>query len=262
MEAEKDDKILEEIRRNLEGKVSTDRREKIASATKSLDWKDENEVKDYLNNLYIEYSFQCLSEKKADGCHRLANFLENIRSQYQEATELYKRNCDDYKYPRSCLVYSKNTALGRGCNKNFLESCRYSFTACDLDMAEGCLNAGICLSEEVGGLSRNANESLKYFNKACDAGNSIACIKLFEIFIRGKYDIKRDPPKAFEYAKKACEYNDLYGCVNASIMCRKGDGIKQDKILADEYRNKAEELKQQSDQLRNQPQIVFGEQHK
>jgi TPR repeat protein len=263
MNAEKDDNdTIEKIKRNLNSQDATDRKEKIASATRSLDWKDESEVKDYLNNLYIEYSFQCLSEKRADGCHRLANFLENIRSQYTEATELYKRNCDDYKYSRSCLIYSKNATLGRGCKKNLLESCQYSFKACDLNEPEGCLNAGICLLEGVGGLPKKTKESLEYINKACEAGNSIACVKLFDIFIRGKHDLKRDPSKAFEYTKKACEYNDLYGCINASVMCRKGDGIKQDNALADEYKNKAEELKKQQDQLKNHPQVVFGEQHK
>lgn len=70
-----------------------------------------------MENLYVEYSFQCLDEKLPDGCHRLANFLENIRSQYKEATDLYKKNCDENKYGRSCLTYAKNKTLGRGVYK-------------------------------------------------------------------------------------------------------------------------------------------------
>ena len=43
---------------------------------------------------------------------------------------------------RSCLVYSKNKYLGRGCQKDLLESCKYNFIACDLKITDGCLNAG------------------------------------------------------------------------------------------------------------------------
>ena len=89
---------------------------------RSVDWKSPEEVKEYLENLYIEYSFQCMKEKKPDGCHRLANYLENIKYQFKEATELYKKNCDEYRYPRSCLTYSKNKYLGRGMMQTILIS--------------------------------------------------------------------------------------------------------------------------------------------
>jgi hypothetical protein len=38
-----------------------------------------------------------MGEKIPEGCHRLANFLENIRSKYKEATDLYKKTCDEMK---------------------------------------------------------------------------------------------------------------------------------------------------------------------
>lgn len=190
------------------------------------EWRDPNDVKQYLENLYIEYSFQCMSEKRPDGCHRLANYLENIKGQYKEATDLYKKTCDDFKYPRSCVVYSKNCSLGRGTKQNLLEACRYSFTSCDLGQSEGCLNAGICLLDGVGGLPQNVFESIKYFNKACDDKNSFACMKLFKVYIEGKTNkqnlIERDPVKAYEYTKRACEMDDIFGCLNASLMQRKG----------------------------------------
>ena len=31
------------------------------------DWKNEEQVKEYLDNLYTEYSFQCMSERQPDG---------------------------------------------------------------------------------------------------------------------------------------------------------------------------------------------------
>ena len=97
--------------------------------------------------------------------------------------------------------------------------------ACDLGVTEGCLNAGVCLSEGVGGLPRSIQDSLPYLNKACDASNNIACMKLFNLYISPQEkgsSWNRDPVKAFEYAKRACDGNDILGCLNASRQCNIG----------------------------------------
>ena len=95
-----------------------------------------------------------------------------------------------------------------------MEACKYSFISCDYGVVEGCLNAGVCLSEGVGGLPIDVPESLNYLNKACDANNPIACIKLFNLYIKENKkfpDWKRDAEKAFHYTNKACELNDFIG---------------------------------------------------
>jgi hypothetical protein len=107
-----DDEIVREIKEKIKSNTAKDF--SVDQTANNLDWKNPEEVKDFLENLYVEYSFQCISEKNPEGCHRLANFMENIRSQFKDATELYKKNCDEYKYPRSCLTYAKNKTLGRG----------------------------------------------------------------------------------------------------------------------------------------------------
>ena len=152
--------------------------------------------------------------------------------------------------------------MSKGCKQNLLEACRYSFISCDLNLSEGCLNAGVCLSECVGGLPRNMVDAVKYLDKSCDAQNAIACTKLFKLFIDGKNGVVREPSKAFDYAKRACDMNDLYGCLNASIMCRKGDGIPKDMKLAEEYRKRVENLKKEMESSKEHEGVVFGEQHK
>lgn len=244
-------------------KSSSTKGEVKSSNIRNLDWKNEEEVKEYLENLYVEYSFQCISEKRADGCHRLANFLENIRAQYTEATDLYKKNCDENKHGPSCLTYAKNRSLGRGCNQNLTEACKYSFICCDeYKLTEGCLNAGICMSEGVGGTNVNVRDSLKYLDRACDDKNPYACLKLFKIFIEGAGNVSRNAPKAFDYTKRACECNDLLGCMNASLMLKKGDGVKQNDKLADEYREKAENIRKELETFREKFPIDFGQMHK
>lgn len=112
-----------------------------------------------------------MSERLPDGCHRLANFLENIRHQYKEATELYKKTCDEMKYGRSCLVYARQKSLGRGCKQDLAEACRYSLLCCDAyNLTEGCLNTGICMSEGVGQTPVNVSKGAGYLNKACQSG--------------------------------------------------------------------------------------------
>ncbi len=119
--SDNDDELIKEIRR----KVEDAKNNKEPVAEKRPDLRNPEEVKDYLDGLYVEYSYQCMSEKRPDGCHRLANFLENIRRDYKSATDLYKKNCDESKYARSCFTYSKNVSLGRGLDINlqlFLDS--------------------------------------------------------------------------------------------------------------------------------------------
>ena len=149
-----------------------------------------------------------------------------------------------------------------GCKQDLQEACTYSFLACDeYKLTEGCLNAGICLSEKVGGTPVNVKEATRYLNLACDDKNPYSCLKLFKIYLDGN-GVEKDLPKAFEYTKRACDANDMLGCLNASIMLRKGDGIQKDMKLAEEYRTKAEELKKEIESYRQHTPIVFGEQHK
>ena len=118
-----EEKIAEEIRRKLaDPKKSSEfvKQKAARDPSRSIDWRNPEEVKEYLDNLQIEYSFQCLKEKEPEGCLRLANFFENVRSQYKEATDLYKKTCDEYKLARSCFTYSKNKSLGRGILSNKL----------------------------------------------------------------------------------------------------------------------------------------------
>lgn len=135
--------------------------------------------------------------------------------------------------------------------------------ACSAGLIEGCLNAGICLADGVGGWPQNVQESLKYLERVCDEKHPMGCLRLFKIYIDGQGDVKKDGPKAFEYTKRACEYGDILGCLNASRMLRLGDGVPKDPVLSEEFRKKAEELNKQIESHRgsNTP-IVFGEQHK
>lgn len=87
-------------------------------------------------------------------------------------------------------------------------------------------------------------------------------MKLFRIYVEGMGNVRRDAPRALGYTLKACEQGDMLGCMNASLMYRKGDGIPKDDKKAEEYFDKAETLRRETDSVRERVGVVFGEQHR
>lgn len=75
-------------------------------------------------------------------------------------------------------------------------------------------------------------------------------------------DVRRNPERALENSTKACELGDMLGCMNASLMYRKGDGIQQDSKKAEEYFEKAEQIRRETDSFRERVGVTFGEQHR
>jgi TPR repeat protein len=153
--------------------------------------------------------------------------------------------------------------LIKGCKQDWLESCQYNFIACDYGLTEGCVNAGICRSEGIGGWPVDVQDSLKFLDKACDDKHPVACLKLFKIFVEGRGNVAKDGARAFEYTKRTCDYGDVLGCFNASRMLRIGDGVAKDLKLSEEFRSRAEAMNKEIESHRgsNTP-IVMGEQHK
>nr|AEE62589.1 unknown [Dendroctonus ponderosae] len=83
----------------------------------AYDLKSESEVKDYIKNLGIEYRFGCYSEKNPEVCHLLADFLDAIKKDFEKAAKVYKTNCDEYKFGKSCLKYGAYCITGKGVKK-------------------------------------------------------------------------------------------------------------------------------------------------
>lgn len=99
----------------------------------TLDLQNESDVKDYIERLGIEYRFGCYSEKKPEGekiqnfvifsainfvsvCHLLGDYLESIKKDFEKASKVYRSNCDDYGYGKSCLKFGHYSFLGKGEN--------------------------------------------------------------------------------------------------------------------------------------------------
>lgn len=89
-------------------------------------------------------------------CHLLADFLEAIKKDYEKAAKVYRTNCDDYKYGKSCLKYATYSFLGKGSKKSdFNVAYDYYEKGCNLDEPDSCLHQGLLL------ITRNEQVEIK-----------------------------------------------------------------------------------------------------
>ncbi|CAF0898364.1 unnamed protein product [Adineta steineri] len=220
--------------------------------------KSEEEYKEYLDNLLVEYQFACFSEKLGDGCYRLANYHEIIKTDHATAGKIYKMSCDDMKFGHGCYRYGTFAFLGRGMDKDLPASTSYFERACELGFTKGCHNAAIAYMQGDGCV-KNVNRGLEYYKKACSASVGESCLNLWSAYFHGHNgDVVKDGPMALDYASKACDLEMFQGCVNAAIMCRRGDGVPKDAERESYFSKKAVDLKKRLDE----PGVEFGETHK
>lgn len=179
----------------------------------SFDLKNESDVKEYLEKLGIEYRFGCYSEKKPDVCHLLGDYLEGIKKDFDKAGKVYRSNCDDYGYAKSCLKYGNYSFLGKGRASDKgdpVKAYQYYEKGCELNDPDACLHSGLLL------VSKSIPK-----------------------------EMKRDVGKAFQYLTKSCEMNNGNACFYLSGMHISG-------VVKDEFKAKEQELHQKSQQQQQQ----------
>uniref|UniRef100_A0A914RAP0 Uncharacterized protein n=1 Tax=Parascaris equorum TaxID=6256 RepID=A0A914RAP0_PAREQ len=102
------------------------------------------ERREYVKNIGIEYRFGCYEEKRADSCHLLAEYMEAIELNTKGAFNLFKTNCEQKKYPKSCYKYAMYILAGKGppSLKKMIEpletACQANIPACELEDAQAC----------------------------------------------------------------------------------------------------------------------------
>ncbi|KAA0183365.1 hypothetical protein HAZT_HAZT001829 [Hyalella azteca] len=142
------------------------------------DFQKEEDVKEFLEKLGVEYRFSCFSEKRPDSCHLLGEYFETIKTDYEKAMKVFKNNCDEYKFARSCnQKYVKAILFHR---QNGMEML---LRGCDLNNQHACYYA-----------------SAVYITG------------------REEYNIPSDMEKAFKYADRGCELGSIHACGNLSMV--------------------------------------------
>ncbi|XP_046972628.1 cytochrome c oxidase assembly factor 7 homolog [Vanessa cardui] len=214
----------------------------------AYDLKREEEVKEFVENLGIEYRFGCYKEKKPEVCHLLADYLEAIKKDFDKAGKVYKSNCMEYNYGKSCLKYGNYALIGRGREKNDQEALRYFEKGCELNDPTSCLHAGLLLTATGPAITvqRDIPKGYNYLKKSCDNNEAMACHYLAGMYLTGvpknpkEYNphnpeknanidflIKPDLKQAFQFAKRGCELGNVFACANVSLMYKKGDGVEK-----------------------------------
>lgn len=226
----------------------------------SYNFAKEEDAKEYVKNLGIEYRFGCYQEKKPEVCHLLGDYLEAIEKDYEKAGKIYKSNCDNSHFAKSCLKYGNYLAVGKGKTKNEREEgLEYYKKGCKLEEFIACYRAGLLsvMSYHKDNPQR-FKEGMGLLEKACNKNNPDACFHLSSIYMSGndKAEVVKNMQRSFEYAMKACDLKNIYACANISVMYKRGDGVQKNNELSDKYKAKALELQ---NELKEQKQITFQE---
>ena len=200
----------------------------------------------------------------------LGDFLESIKKDFEKAGKVYRANCDDYGYAKSCLKFGHYSFLGKGKASSAekgdqKQAFKYYTRGCDLNDADCCLHSGLIMISKTKPaiIERDVTKGMEALTKSCKMNNGTACFYLSGMFISGvhktddakkstnpdDYLVAKDMKKAFEFASKACELDNIYACANLSQMYMKGDGTERNEKKAEIFRKKALEMQ---DQLKKQ----------
>jgi len=121
-------------------------------AGRGVDLKKEDEVKEYLENLGIEYRFGCYYEKspvcKSIGffllwvllllifsfpmtlaCHLLGDYMEAVKQDPEKAFRIYDTNCHVYNHGHSCHKAASAKMRGKGTLRSMVGTLRLYSTS-------------------------------------------------------------------------------------------------------------------------------------
>ena len=207
-----------------------------------FDLKDPEQAKEYLDTLGIEYRFQCYHENIPDGCHRLGDFLEAFRKDYEKARTVFRTNCEDNKHGQSCFKLGNYCMVGRACDKDVGSALEYYRQGCEYGYYSSCHNAALIHQYGKADGNKDYVKAAEFLKKGCDGGNIPSCQSLSTYYIKGKEGVPQDMKKAFDYAQKACDAGHIFGCVNLSVMYLKGEGVAASHAMHEKYKKKAQDL--------------------
>ncbi|XP_026468623.1 cytochrome c oxidase assembly factor 7 homolog [Ctenocephalides felis] len=243
----------------------------------SYDLQNEESVKEYLENLGIEYRFGCYHEKKPEVCHLLADYFEAIKKDFEKAGKVYQTNCDDSGHGKSCFKFGSYSLLGKGVKKtDHKTAVNYFEKGCKSGDPDACLYAGLIRTSNtpIPEVDHQFENGLRMLEKSCDSKNGNACYYMSGLYMSGydstkfanrtsekdsknisNFKLLKDMKKAFEFSEKACALRNIYACANLSQMYRRGDGVVQNDELADKFKQLT--LDMQDEIKKQQPELSF-----
>lgn len=223
------------------------------------EWKTEEEAKEYIDQVGVEYRFQCYSEGRADGCHRLADYFEAFKHEYDKARKIYAMNCNENRYGISCFKLGNYAFLGRACKKDVLAAFDAYRRGCECGHGGACYNGALLMEDGSANADgkQDFSAAAEMLRSACKVNDMESCFRLSTYYIIGKDGVEQDMKQAFVYAKMACDKDHVIACHNLRHMYAKGQGTEQNKELAEFYRLKVKDLYESMTQ--GTTELKFGE---
>uniref|UniRef100_A0A914EDI3 Uncharacterized protein n=1 Tax=Acrobeloides nanus TaxID=290746 RepID=A0A914EDI3_9BILA len=228
----------------------------------------QEERRDHVKNLKLEYEFGCFEERRPESCQFLGEYRESIEQKFKEAYELFRNNCETFKYPKSCWKEAQYLlAGGHGIKTDVNKAIQKLDLACN-DAKEPMKQSCRLLARVYyyGDENRPAeSEKAEHFMKrACELEDWEGCWCLSVMYMSqdqkflGKRHKIKDPQKekkakyrgslpvdmqkALHYGILACDNNVVESCFNVQRMYYLGDGIPRDLDKAKEYMDKGVQL--------------------
>ncbi|NXN63325.1 COA7 factor, partial [Himantopus himantopus] len=254
-----------------------------------INFEDEEEVRGYLENLHVEYSYQCFKEKDPDGkrphrhplpaaagpagastpfhrclagCQRLADYLDAVRKDFVAAARVLRDNCEGHGHSESCYKLGAYQAIGKGGLDPDLKAAYNSFMkSCEKGgkkSVNACHNVGLLAHDgRVNDDKPDPVVARDYYTKACDGNFAPSCFNLSVIYLQGAPGVPKDMNHALRYSLKGCELGHIWACANASRMYKLGDGIEKNDAKAEDLKNRAKQL--HKEQKEASSSLTFGE---
>nr|XP_022318438.1 cytochrome c oxidase assembly factor 7-like [Crassostrea virginica] len=213
----------------------------MSRGNSEYDLRDENQVKEYLKNVLVEYQFSCFKEKDPTGCHRLGYFHGYVDKDKPDAKEnakkVFKMNCEENKFGQSCdslagmylheQKYLTEKAPREDITKYFRMACEYGYYT-------ACKNVGVILLEknDIWKDYHDTKKGRAYLHTACEKKNVDSC------YILQRLLSKKHPERALDYAVKGCELDDIRSCQTAYQMYLKGIGVEKNSEKASFYKER------------------------
>ncbi|XP_037289076.1 cytochrome c oxidase assembly factor 7 isoform X5 [Rhipicephalus microplus] len=161
------------------------------------DLQKEEDVKEFLENLGIEYRFECFKEKKPDG-----SVVDKA-----EAQRYYQLGCE-VGHAKACFGVGLGlTSPDSGMEQDVTKGLAFFSKACDMGSADGCYFASSLYITGREGLPRDMRRAYEFAMRACDLKNMQACSNVALMYARGQ-GVKKDASQAERYRAIVNDYNE------------------------------------------------------
>uniref|UniRef100_A0A8C8R6F9 Cytochrome c oxidase assembly factor 7 n=1 Tax=Pelusios castaneus TaxID=367368 RepID=A0A8C8R6F9_9SAUR len=195
------------------------------------------------------------------GCHRLADYLEGVKKDFEAAAKVLKENCEKNEHSESCYKLGSYCAIGKGgLTPDLKAAYNYFLKSCEKNgkkSINACHSVGLLAHD--GRVNNKPDPALArdYYAKACDGNFAPSCFNISAIYLQGGPGIPKDMNLALKYSLKACDMGHVWGCANASRMYKLGDGIDKNDAKAEALKNRAKQL--HKEQKEGSKGLTFGD---